>query len=318
MLSHGFSLGYGFDGFMSPLFAHGVTAGELIVLLLMFLWPFILSGALFIGAVVAFFRNRVVEAVCLVLAVLFFLLGVFIIWRDQEPVWARHDSWASQVATDPESLSGSYVNDRDVRLLRETSRLKHLKLRYCCVTNDAMETIGGLSQLESLDIRETCIDDAGLVHLEQLPRLRKLSLYGLNKVTDRGLRHLRPLVRLELLDLSHNRSITDAGLQSIEPLQQVRELDLAFCGNITDAGLVHLEGLPSLEWLNLTETKITDAGITSLAKMKNLRALSVDLTQMTEAGVEKLQRLLPECKIYYGDSPGDIDSDKGSREWAMF
>lgn len=298
------------DSLLQPLFAHPPSPGEMRVLLLIFFGPFILAGVLLLAAIVVCFWNRLAAGICLFCALVFFLIGYSIWWNDQRPVRERHTRWAAEVAENPAKLSSSDANDDDIRLLTNSSRLKNLNVRYCCLSNDAMVYIGRLTQLESLDIGESQIDDTGLEHIEPLTQLRHLSLYSLYGVTDQGLRHLRPLTQLETLNLWLCYSITDAGLESLKPMRQLRELDLGGCHKLTDAGLIHLEGLSELRWLNLTETKITDAGIEHLARLVNLRALSVHATQVTEGGVKKLQRSLPNCKIYYKDDYWKIDSDK--------
>ncbi|HBI42108.1 MAG TPA: hypothetical protein DDY78_04510 [Planctomycetales bacterium] len=92
------------------------------------------------------------------------------------------------------------------------------------------------------------VDDAALIHLQNLSELRRLSLYG-SSITDEGLTKLSGLKYLEGLGLGKTQ--------------------------ITDHGLIHLEKMPSLHWVWLTEDpQITDQAVENLKK-KALPGLTV-------------------------------------------
>ena len=100
-----------------------------------------------------------------------------------------------------------------------------------------------------VDLHQTDVTDAHLVHLERLTSLQSLYLLD-TQITDAGLEHLKGLTRLENLLLGY----TDAGLE-----QQITDYGL-----VTNAGLEHLKGLTSLQHLGLSGTQITDAGLEHL------------------------------------------------------
>jgi hypothetical protein len=79
------------------------------------------------------------------------------------------------------------------------------------------------------------------------------------KVTDADLVHLTGLTKLDLLRLSHTQ-ITDAGLVHLTGLSSLKTLSLSYT-QVTDAGLVHLVGLKELKELVLVSTRVTDEGI---------------------------------------------------------
>jgi hypothetical protein len=81
-------------------------------------------------------------------------------------------------------------------------------------------------------------------------------------ITDAGLEHVQRLPRLHWMHLTHTQ-ITDGGLVHLKELHQLDDLSLAKT-EITDAGLHHLEGLTQLRFLNLTDTKATDEGVKKL------------------------------------------------------
>ena len=91
-----------------------------------------------------------------------------------------------------------------------------------------------------VDLGNSQVTDAGLVHLKGLPQLQSLCLYG-TQVTDAGLVHLKGLTRLQSLNLA-TPQVTDAGLVHLEGLTQLQSLVVGGT-QVTDAGLVHLKGL---------------------------------------------------------------------------
>ena len=97
-----------------------------------------------------------------------------------------------------------------------------------------------------LDLLETKVTDAGLVHLKGLTKRQELYLGG-TKVTDAGLVHLQGLKKLQKLELG-TTFFTE------------------YYTKITNDGLVHLKGLAKLQKLYLKYTKVTKAGIDKLQK----------------------------------------------------
>ncbi len=68
---------------------------------------------------------------------------------------------------------------------------------------------------------------------------------------------------------------------------------------ITDANaLSYLKGLPKLRTLNLFATGITDAALPHIGGLPQLNTLVLIGTNVSDEGVQKLQRALPNCKIY--------------------
>jgi hypothetical protein len=68
------------------------------------------------------------------------------------------------------------------------------------VTDDTLQYLAEMSQLEELDLNDTQITDAGLATLARLPRLRVLRLRG-TKVTDQGFQnHLAGMSSLHEVD----------------------------------------------------------------------------------------------------------------------
>jgi len=84
------------------------------------------------------------------------------------------------------------------------------------------ELTGIAFAIESLDLGETAVTDAGMAHLETMRNLRRLHL-DRTQITDTGLQHLRRLSRLEVINL-HTTSVSDAGLTHLAGLRRLKVL----------------------------------------------------------------------------------------------
>ena len=96
-------------------------------------------------------------------------------------------------------LNDTLVSDRGIAHLHGLSELQHLQLARRWpdfgpwITDDALRTIGGLTDLMRLDLTGLDITDEGLKHLVPLVRLERLSL-SRTHVTNDGLTELAAMV----------------------------------------------------------------------------------------------------------------------------
>ena len=82
------------------------------------------------------------------------------------------------------------------------------------ITDADLVHLKGLTELETLVLKDTAITDTGLKHLTGLTQLRFLDLSG-TSITDDGLRHLMNLRCLRLLHLDRT-AITDAEIAKLK------------------------------------------------------------------------------------------------------
>ena len=82
---------------------------------------------------------------------------------------------------------------------------------------------------------------------------------------------------------------------------EVYLVSLSGRNDVTDANLAHVRDLTRLEWLDATHTEVTDAGLANLQGLTRLRTLELTRTKVTPSGIVRLKRVLPNCRITYGD-----------------
>ena len=144
----------------------------------------------------------------------------------------------------------------------------HLRGRF--ITNDdSLKSLAGLGEVRSLNLRDTQVTDAGMVHLAKLTQLRRLHLER-TPVTDEGIAHLAGLAHLEYLNL--------------------------YGTSVTDKALEHLTGMKKLEQLYLWQTQVTAEGVAklekALPKVRVLRGVDLDKLVMAKAPEPKMEGVL--------------------------
>ncbi len=176
-------------------------------------------------------------------------------------------------------------------------RLKGLSLRNANqLTDEALKTVGSMTNLEMLGIESNQITDAGLKNLSNLTSLTALDLSDARNFHGSGLRNLRASTKLQTLGLS-NSGIDDAGLAEVARLGNLQFLDLDRTW-ISPKGLAALAGLPKLKQLSLDGCRrINDGAFSELAKFKHLRSLNLDNTRVTGQHAAQLANWVPNCSI---------------------
>jgi Leucine Rich repeat len=122
------------------------------------------------------------------------------------------------------------------------------------VNRDAARDLSPLAALrpdalQALDLSDTAVDDAGLVHLQGLTGLQALDL-SVTAIGDAGPAFLAALPSLRILNPAYTH-VGDLGLAHLRRLIALEDLDLSDT-DVGDEGLVHLQALRSLHRLNLS------------------------------------------------------------------
>jgi hypothetical protein len=189
-------------------------------------------------------------------------------------------------------------------------RLKGLSLRYANqLTDEALKTVGSMTNLEKLGIESDQINDASLKNLSNLASLTVLDLSDARNFHGGGLRKLSAATKLQVLGLS-NSGIDDAGLAEVARFPNLQHLDLGRTW-ISPKGLSPLAGLANLKSLDLDGCRrINDSAALELAKFKHLRSLNLDNTRVTVDRFAQLGNWLPNCSITW---PAQVQQAFGKR-----
>ena len=181
-----------------------------------------------------------------------------------------------------EKRPGQVVSDE------ERAIVEMLDLSDSGVTDAGLVHLRQLTGLQRLTLTQTQVGDEGLAHLSQLTGLQRLRLDG-TQVGDEGLAHLSQLTGLLRLWLDGTQ-VGDEGLVHLKQLTGLRYLALDGT-QVGDEGLVHLKQLTNLQYLTLTQTQVGDDGLAHLSQLTGLQRLWLDGTKVTNAGLAHLAGL---------------------------
>jgi len=195
-------------------------------------------------------------------------------------------------------LSETGTETKTLVALKELKSLRKLNLAYLSLSDADLAHLKDIEGLQALSLEHTTVTGEGLANLKDLKNLTSLNLAN-SEVTDDGLANLKELKNLQSLNLSFV-DIRAAGLANLKNMNELKRLDLNWI-HMGDEGLVFLKELKNLQSLSLTHTSIKNDDLAQLAEMKNLKYLDLWGTKVTKTGVKRLQKALPNTRIYYDD-----------------
>ena len=152
----------------------------------------------------------------------------------------------------------------------QLAELKRLNLSNNALSDDALQPLSGLQQLEILRLRRNKIAGGGLAALSELPALSSLDL-GFNQIGE-NTSVLARLQKLATLFLDSNQ--------------------------ITSSGARPLAGMVNLTSLSMANNKIGDDGAQAVANLINLKTLNLSNNQIGAAGAQELARLTALKNLY--------------------
>lgn len=181
--------------------------------------------------------------------------------------------------------------------LRYIAKLKSLRYLNLQAVRDRrldenLKYISDLTELEEVNFENSLIGDAGLAHMRNMKKLRKLDLFSnpsTGRITENGLAHLTHLIALEDVRLP-STTVTDKGLGYLAKLDSLRRVNL-WSRHLTDRGLAVVAQMRSLEDVDLSCSNITDAGLASLCRGTGFKSLSISQCKVTDAGLAKVANL---------------------------
>lgn len=177
-----------------------------------------------------------------------------------------------------------------VRAIRNIKGLRALSIERDsyrdgrCLSDECLEVIGNLTQLEHLRLAGFQIKSSSLRHFEQLAHLRSLSLKAMATVDSSLLSDLPALPQLNSLDLGHSETV-DADIDWIVLQPRLRSLSLEYT-DVTVAGMDRLAPCATLEELTIGGATFTAGALSSLLRLNSLKYLHLDpLIGFEETGV---------------------------------
>jgi serine/threonine protein kinase len=105
--------------------------------------------------------------------------------------------------------------------------LEILSLKGDPISTVGCTKIGELTQLTTLDLSNTMVDDTDLKHLEKLPKLKFLGLAG-TSISDKGMKSLIKINSLEQLILARSH-VTNRGLFDLQHLPHIHLINIDQC-----------------------------------------------------------------------------------------
>ena len=210
-------------------------------------------------------------------------------------------------------LSDRPLNDQTIEALVALPELSVLRLRRTSISDEQLGQLTSL-KLRMIDLRNTNITDAGLIHLAQIQSLVDIQLEK-SKITDVGVQKLAGLdlksfnanyctsisnrsfavlaamPSLEQVQLDYTK-INDEGMTVLAATSRLKRLRIRGV-DVTGAGLIHIAGLKGLNRLNLRDTSLDDAGLSVIAGLPALDWLDISECRLaTPTGLAQLGKAL--------------------------
>jgi hypothetical protein len=178
------------------------------------------------------------------------------------------------------------LTPRILQSLRTLEAIQRVGLRGVALADDDVAASDLWDTLESVDLGETGVADAGANRLSRTPGLREIVL-DRTSVGDASAAQLFT-DNVEILSLSWTR-VTGAGLARVNGAPQLRRLELA--GLRIDDGFADVVArLPALQHIDVANTAVGDRCATAVAALRQLTTANFASTAVTAAGLTNLIR----------------------------
>ncbi|XP_039744873.1 F-box/LRR-repeat protein 20 isoform X5 [Pteropus medius] len=212
---------------------------------------------------------------------------------------------------------------------RGLQHLQHLNLRKLQRLTDAGCTaLGGLWELQSLDMAECCLPHQKLEHqasgpkdpssqpqgpsLLMLQALQELDLTACSKLTDTSLAKVLQFPQLRQLSLSLLPALTNKGLVAVaKGCPSLERLALSHCSLLSDEGWAQAARCwPRLQYLNLSScSQLTEQTLDTIGQAcKQIQMLDVAMCSgISMAAVRRFQAQLPQVTCIQSRFVGGAD-----------
>lgn len=209
------------------------------------------------------------------------------------------------------NLDASAVSDDGVQLLVKCPRLSDLSLRGTKIRGSCLASLGRLTELRRLTLREVSLDPANWSLVCELPNLEILdvmsttitdevvaklsnlaSLRELNlsatPITDLAIAHLAKSESLEVLRIESVVRVNGSGFEAFAKTKgkanTLREIHASMT-HLAVPGFKHLKAIPSLEVLDVSNSQLTDVQLNELRGASNISRLNASNNRLSAAGM---------------------------------
>ena len=189
--------------------------------------------------------------------------------------------------------NGSNVTDQGLQHLGKLPQLEKLSLDGTAVTDEGMKALQRVPSLQAISLNSTRISATGLDSLAALPGLKRLEMMN-TKPTQADFEAIGRLPALESLTLNRVLELTDESLDAICHASTLKALQINECVGLTDKGLVALAKVPGLEELTFHKANITGVGIgfaASKGGLKSLKVLAISYAPINLPGARAINSL---------------------------
>ena len=204
---------------------------------------------------------------------------------------------------------GSNLRLRDFEALAKLHQLQSLTLpQECTVSVLAAKELAKLTNLESLSLCNTDMDDASFQQLETLVKLRSLDIQH-TRITDVGIKTIEKMPELRVLNLIRfdgAQQLTDKAADSICKLSKLESLSMS--GEISATGLAKVGELPKLKHLSIVFANVTVHDLNALTG-SSITSLSVSSGQLRWWNLNHLKEWKNLKSITVHGQPTDHESE---------
>jgi hypothetical protein len=215
----------------------------------------------------------------------------------------------------------SRVNDDGFDALASLEHLEELHIGGNKMTGLALPSLRLLPSMKRLDVNGSqrtdsgrwglMLTDANVESIGALTQLESLNIGGAI-ISDAGMKALANMASLKSLDLSR-MEITAQGLEPVTKMTKLQRLNLWQCDRIDDRAAEHLMKMNGLEVLDVGDTAVTDKLLDDLTGMKSLKLLMVGGSKITPARVEQFRKARPDCRIVWAPKYKEVKSEEDTR-----
>lgn len=182
-------------------------------------------------------------------------------------------------------LSTLNINGAGIEGLEPLGNLRELTMASLQMgSSTGWESLGRLSQVETLNLSLTNIADADVSSLVTMTGLKELNICN-TALTDAALIQLAKLENLEILRIQGNRLMNGSGLKAFVQNKQKPGLRGLYASStpLSREGMSNVKKIGSLEVFDNSSTQLTDQLLFELKGAVNLKTLGVANNNLTAA-----------------------------------